>query len=188
MVDNSQQKRAFLDFLDQGEYMHTVESMLKQNRCRLMLSLDDLRSFDAELTRSLMRRPAEYLPPFEEALREVVQQQDPSFAKTLAAHSAPHRSPGLLWRAPRLTAWAGRVAPQLAGVRRGNRDQVHDGAAEGAQVRRTTARPPPSSPKRSTATSRRWAARQPARPTRPRIRMAICWRLSTACASTWTTR
>ena len=82
MVDNSQQKRAFLDFLDQGEYMHTVESMLKQNRCRLMLSLDDLRSFDAELTRSLMRRPAEYLPPFEEALREVVQQQDPSFAKT----------------------------------------------------------------------------------------------------------
>ena len=81
-MDTSQQKRAFLDFLDQGEYMHTVEAMLKQSRSRLMLSLDDLRTFDAELTRSLMRRPAEYLPPFEEALREVVQQQDPSFAKT----------------------------------------------------------------------------------------------------------
>ena len=30
-----------------------------------------LRAFDAELTRNFMRRPADYLPPFEEALREV---------------------------------------------------------------------------------------------------------------------
>lgn len=29
-----------------------------------------------------MRRPADYLPAFEEALREVVQSQDPTFAKT----------------------------------------------------------------------------------------------------------
>ena len=29
-----------------------------------------------------MHRPADYIPAFEEALREVVQQQDPTFAKT----------------------------------------------------------------------------------------------------------
>lgn len=83
-MDTSQQKRAFLDFLDQGDYMHHVESMLKQGDRRLMLSLDELRTFDAELTRNLIRRPAEYLPPFEEALREVVQQNDPTYAKTVS--------------------------------------------------------------------------------------------------------
>ena len=64
--------------------MHHVESMLKANQTRLLLSLDDLRAFDPELTRNLMRKPAEYLPAFEEALREVVQQQDPGFAKQQA--------------------------------------------------------------------------------------------------------
>jgi hypothetical protein len=36
-----------------------------------MLSLGELHTFDAELTRNLLRRPADYLPPFEEALCEV---------------------------------------------------------------------------------------------------------------------
>ena len=44
-------KRAFLDFLDQADYMQHVESMLKRGTNRLLLSLDELRSFDAELTR-----------------------------------------------------------------------------------------------------------------------------------------
>ena len=47
---NQQHKGAFLEFLDHGDYMHHVESMLKQNQTRLLLSLDELRSFDAELT------------------------------------------------------------------------------------------------------------------------------------------
>ena len=63
-------KRSFLDFLDQGDYMHNIDSMLKQGSSRLMLNLDELRRFDADLTRNLLRAPAEYLPPFEEALRE----------------------------------------------------------------------------------------------------------------------
>ena len=86
--------------------MSHVETMMKMQQTRLLLSLDELRNFDGELTRSgacaasapapparapanwlpvaraVMRRPADYLPAFEEALREVVQQQDPSFAKT----------------------------------------------------------------------------------------------------------
>lgn len=40
--------------------MHHVESMLKQQQTRLLLSLDDLRSFDVELTRS--RAAAHPLP------------------------------------------------------------------------------------------------------------------------------
>jgi len=79
----SAQKRAFLDFLDQGEHVAEVEMMVKRQSTRLVLSLDELRSFDAELARNLMRRPAEYLPPFEDALREVISQQDPAFAKTV---------------------------------------------------------------------------------------------------------
>lgn len=63
----SAQKRAFLDFLDQGEHVAEVEMMVKRQSTRLVLSLDELRTFDAELARSLMRRPAEYLPPFEDA-------------------------------------------------------------------------------------------------------------------------
>jgi DNA replication licensing factor MCM3 len=82
MAENGQQKRAFLDFLDQGDYMTHVDTMLKQRRTRLLLSLDELRTFDAELTRQVLRYPADHLPAFEEALREVVASQDPTFAKT----------------------------------------------------------------------------------------------------------
>ena len=39
----------------QGDYMHHVETMLKQQQTRLSLSLDELRTFDAELTRSGVR-------------------------------------------------------------------------------------------------------------------------------------
>ena len=73
-MDSNHQKRAFLDFLDQvssrfwksrdplvstavhapqGDHMHHVETMLKQGGSRLVLSLDELRSFDSELARAL---------------------------------------------------------------------------------------------------------------------------------------
>lgn len=65
-------KRQFMDFIDQTGYERNIEAMLKQRQTRLMLSLDDLRAFDAELTRNLLRRPADHLPPFEDALRECV--------------------------------------------------------------------------------------------------------------------
>ena len=39
-------------YLAQGAYMHHVEAMLNRGGARLLLSLDDLRSFDAELTRA----------------------------------------------------------------------------------------------------------------------------------------
>ena len=48
---------------------------------RLVLSLDDLREFDSELAATFVKRPAEYLPAFEEALQEAVEQEDAAFAK-----------------------------------------------------------------------------------------------------------
>ena len=53
---------------------------------RLMLNLNHLRTFDSELTSSFMRRPGEYLPAFEDALREVIVQQDPTLGKAVAMH------------------------------------------------------------------------------------------------------
>ena len=70
MADTSQ-KRAFLDFLDQHDGMRHVDAMLKQGASRLPLSLDELRAFDAETARALVARPADYLPAFEDALREL---------------------------------------------------------------------------------------------------------------------
>ena len=51
-----------------------------------MLNLNHLRTFDSELTASFMRTPGEYLPAFEDALREVIIQQDPTLGKTAAVH------------------------------------------------------------------------------------------------------
>ena len=44
-------KQWFLDFLDHGGNLRHVESMLKSGSSRLLLSLDELRAFDDELTR-----------------------------------------------------------------------------------------------------------------------------------------
>jgi len=43
--------------------------------------IDDLREFDSELAATFVKRPAEYLPAFEEALQEAVEQEDAAFAK-----------------------------------------------------------------------------------------------------------
>lgn len=89
--------------------------MLKQGSSRLLLSLDDLRKFDADLARALlppltphlcvshtkrlarnagnlMKRPAEYLPSFEEALREVCIATPPP-SRASPPPSPPHVPP-----------------------------------------------------------------------------------------------
>ena len=76
-------KRTFLDFVDQKGYFGQIKAMLsrKPPDQRLVLSLDDLREFDSELAATFVKRPAEYLPAFEEALQEAVEQEDAAFAK-----------------------------------------------------------------------------------------------------------
>ncbi|KAL1495133.1 hypothetical protein AB1Y20_016999 [Prymnesium parvum] len=81
MTDPQQVKSVFNEFLDQRDYMRHVNAMSAARKTRLMLSIDELRSFDAELTRNFMRRPAEYLPLFEEALRDAISAHDPSYEK-----------------------------------------------------------------------------------------------------------
>jgi len=82
----AQQKRDFMDFVDQMGYMPSIRSMVSKEERRLLLNVDDLRSFNRDLALALMRSPAEYLPAFEEALREIVTNHDPSFAKQGAAN------------------------------------------------------------------------------------------------------
>jgi len=85
-MENQQQKRVFLDFLDQQGYMEEIHGMIGRQDKRLMLNLNHLRTFDNELTTNFMRHPGEYLPAFEDALREVIVQQDPTLGKTVAMH------------------------------------------------------------------------------------------------------
>jgi DNA replication licensing factor MCM3 len=58
--------------------------MVAQQKTRLMIDMNDLRTFDAGLANNFLRNPAEYMPSFEEALQEVVATQDASFAKQAA--------------------------------------------------------------------------------------------------------
>ena len=81
MADAGAAKRAFLDFVDQKGYANTIRGLMSSDSTRLQLNLDDLRSFDAELASNFLRRPAEYLPAFEEGLRETVANFDPTLAK-----------------------------------------------------------------------------------------------------------
>jgi len=86
MGEINQHKRVFLDFIDQQGYMDEVHSIIGKHDKRLVMDLNHLRTFDPELTSSFMRRPDEYLPPFEDALREVLSQHNPTLMKTQPAH------------------------------------------------------------------------------------------------------
>lgn len=86
MGEINQHKRVFLDFIDQQGYMDELHGMIGKQDKRLVVNLNHLRTFDPELTSSFMRRPDEYLPPFEDALRDVLSQHDPTVMKTEPAH------------------------------------------------------------------------------------------------------
>jgi DNA replication licensing factor MCM3 len=85
MSDVGQQKRAFLDFIDQAGYLSTIQRALSRGDSRLRLNLDDLRGYDPELTNNFLRRPGDHLPAFEDAVRETAASIDPVFAKQQAS-------------------------------------------------------------------------------------------------------
>jgi len=66
--------------------MDDVHSMIGKRDKRLIVNLNHLRTFDPGLASSFTRQPDEYLPPFEDALREVLSQHDPTLMKTEPAH------------------------------------------------------------------------------------------------------
>ncbi|KAG0469240.1 hypothetical protein HPP92_018568 [Vanilla planifolia] len=78
-------KRAFLDFLDQdvgkGFYMKAIRDMIQNKRHRLIIGMDDLRSYSLDLARRLIRTPGEYIQPISDALTEVTRNLDPKFLK-----------------------------------------------------------------------------------------------------------
>lgn len=78
-------KRTFMDFLDQdvgqGVYMDKIRSMITQGRHRLLIDMADLRNFNLDLTRRLIRNPGEYFQPFSDALVEVTRNVDPKYLR-----------------------------------------------------------------------------------------------------------
>jgi len=76
-------KRTFMDFLDQdvgqGVYMDKIRSMITQGRHRLLIDMADMRNFNLDLTRRLIRSPGEYFQPFSDALVEVTRNVDPKY-------------------------------------------------------------------------------------------------------------
>lgn len=71
--------RRFQEFLDQPEafpgaatHRSEIRDMLSKGRCRLCVSIDDIREFDRQFWVGLLQTPAEYLPACERALRDTV--------------------------------------------------------------------------------------------------------------------
>ena len=89
-------KRNFGDFLDNdhgfGEYADKVRGLLtKENiekgKLRLEVDLQDLQNFNAGLHRSLLSSPGDCIGPFEEALEELVRNNN---QKQLKEHQRVH--------------------------------------------------------------------------------------------------
>jgi len=69
-------KRFFTEFLDLDDedsiYQKRIISMLEHGNSRLVISLDDLRSHNREVTDRFLIRPMEYFAPWQAALRDFI--------------------------------------------------------------------------------------------------------------------
>lgn len=68
--------RRFQEFLDstdnETDYKDAIKTMLQRSQCRLVISVDELREFDAAYANGIMNEPADYLPAAESALKDAV--------------------------------------------------------------------------------------------------------------------
>jgi DNA replication licensing factor MCM3 len=62
--------------------------MIKNELPRLIIRIDDLRTFDAELARNFQRNPSEYLPAFESALEDRITRLEPDYFEDNMDHEA----------------------------------------------------------------------------------------------------
>ncbi|KAE9028216.1 DNA replication licensing factor [Phytophthora rubi] len=81
-------KQYFQEFLDSntgyGDYAEKLRSMMVSKSTRLVVDLNDLREYDGSFTDAaqdnivnrLLRNPAEFVPPFEDAVKELVFNRD----------------------------------------------------------------------------------------------------------------
>ena len=89
-------KRNFGDFLDNdhgyGEYADKVRALLSKenvdnNRLRLEVDMQDLQSYNASMHSQLLNNPGDCIGPFEEALEELVRNNN---QKQLKEHQHVH--------------------------------------------------------------------------------------------------
>ncbi|CCH44121.1 DNA replication licensing factor [Wickerhamomyces ciferrii] len=68
--------RRFQEFLDAADgstdYRESIRDLLTKGEKRLVVSVDELREFDRESWTGLLNEPADFLPAFERALRDMV--------------------------------------------------------------------------------------------------------------------
>ncbi|KAG7390813.1 MCM DNA helicase complex subunit [Phytophthora pseudosyringae] len=90
----------FQQFLqnEDGDYAEKLRSMTRQKGARLVVDLNDLREYDSSFTdpalggqdnivNRLLRNPAEYVPPFEDAVKDVVFNMDSMYGSKEAEAS-----------------------------------------------------------------------------------------------------
>ncbi|KAJ1702395.1 hypothetical protein LUZ63_002174 [Rhynchospora breviuscula] len=73
-------KRAFLDFLDHDVGKRMYEKAIgaeSERRRRIIVGMDDLRNFNLDLARRIIRNPGEYIQPLSDALTEVTRNKRP---------------------------------------------------------------------------------------------------------------
>jgi DNA replication licensing factor MCM3 len=67
-------KQKFIQFLDledgNNEYKPKIMKMLRERRTRLVLDINDLRAFDSEMSAQFLESPMYFIPPFESALKD----------------------------------------------------------------------------------------------------------------------
>lgn len=107
-------KRDFGDFLDNdhgyGEYAEKVRGLLTKdnidnNRLRLEVDLQDLQDFKASLHRDVLNSPGDCIAPFEEALDELVRNNNQKQLKDhqhvhigFTGEFGPNRSASTSWK------------------------------------------------------------------------------------------
>jgi hypothetical protein len=65
--------RDFLSFeLPLGNYMERVRTVVSESKRRLVVNMDDLRAFDAQVARAFLAEPNQYLPHWEKVLHDLV--------------------------------------------------------------------------------------------------------------------
>ncbi|KAI0786116.1 MCM2/3/5 family-domain-containing protein [Abortiporus biennis] len=68
--------RLFEEFLeaetDAFNYKDDIVQMLRQDKRRLIVNIDDLRDYRRDLADGLLKQPVDYLPPFDEALLTII--------------------------------------------------------------------------------------------------------------------
>ena len=74
--------------------MQRIGKLVESASQRLIVSVNDLRDFNAEFTARLLERPLEHIPVMEEAVKEVVSDRDPAFFGRLAERNRTTRVAG----------------------------------------------------------------------------------------------